>query len=249
LGREKFYGYIREFGFGRKTGIDLPGEAKGIVRSPKTWSEVALGNIGFGQGVAVTAIQLITAISAIANGGNLLRPYVVDRIVDLEGNVVRQFHPVTIRRVLSKETARVMTSILTRTVEEGGTGTRAALQHYEVAGKTGTAQKVDSLVGGYYEDRFISSFVGYVPSNQPRLVILVVIDEPQGIPYGGTVAGPVFKNVAERSLQYLNVPPTQATIMAKVSARRTAGRPLKSLPQKAQPGDNSEEGGCVFSYF
>jgi cell division protein FtsI (penicillin-binding protein 3) len=233
LGREKLYGYIREFGFGRRTGIDLPGEARGIVRSPKTWSEVGLGNIAFGQGVAVTAIQLITAISAIANGGNLLRPYVVDRIVDLEGNVVRQFHPVIIRRILSEETARVMTSILRRTVEEGGTGTRAALQHYEVAGKTGTAQKVDRLVGGYYEDRFISSFVGYVPSNQPRLVILVVIDEPQGIPYGGRVAGPVFKNVAERSLQYLNVPPTQTTIVAKVSAKRPAGRPPKSPSQKA----------------
>jgi cell division protein FtsI (penicillin-binding protein 3) len=233
LGRKKLYGYIREFGFGRKTGIDVRGEARGIVRSPKTWSEVGLGNIAFGQGVAVTAIQLITAISAIANGGNLLRPYVVDRIVDLEGNVVRQFHPVIIRRILSEETARVMTSILRRTVEEGGTGTRAALQHYEVAGKTGTAQKVDRLVGGYYEDRFISSFVGYVPSNQPRLAILVVIDEPQGIPYGGRVAGPVFKNVAERSLQYLNVPPTQTTIVAKVSAKRPAGRPPKSPPQKA----------------
>ena len=233
LGREKFYGYIREFGFGRKTRIDLPGEARGIVISPKTWSEVALGNIAFGQGVAVTAIQLITAISAIANGGNLLRPYVVDRIVDLEGKVVKQFHPVIIRRVLTEETARVMTAILRRTVEEGGTGTKAALQHYEVAGKTGTAQKVDRLVGGYYEDRFISSFVGYVPSNQPRLVILVVIDEPQGIPYGGRVAGPVFKNVAERSLQYLNVPPTQTTIMAKVLAKGTTGRPPKSPPQKA----------------
>jgi len=233
LGREKFYGYIQEFGFGRKTGIDLPGEAKGIVRSPKTWSEVALGNIAFGQGVAVTAIQLITAISAIANGGNLLRPYVVDRIVDSEGKVVRQFHPVIIRRVLSEETARVMTSILRRTVEEGGTGTKAALQHYEVAGKTGTAQKVDSLVGGYYEDRFISSFMGYVPSNQPRLVILVVIDEPQGIPYGGTVAGPVFKNVAERSLQYLTVPPTRTTIMAETSATRPEGQPLKRSLQKA----------------
>jgi len=232
MGREKFYRYMREFGFGRKTGIDLLGEAKGIVRPPKTWSEVALGNIAFGQGVAVTSIQLITAISAIANGGNLLRPYVVDRIVDSKGKVVRQSHPIITRRVLSKETAQVMTSILRSIVEEGGTGTRAALPHYEVAGKTGTAQKVDSLVGGYYEDRFISSFVGYVPSNQPRLVILVVIDEPQGIPYGGRVAGPVFKNIAERSLQYLNIPPTGATTVAKASAKKTAWRPPKRTVQK-----------------
>jgi cell division protein FtsI (penicillin-binding protein 3) len=233
VGGERFYHYIREFGFDRKTGIDLLGEAKGIVRPPKTWSKVALGNIAFGQGIAVTCIQLITAISAIANGGNLLRPYVVDRIVDSKGNVVRQSHRIIIRRVLSEETAEIMTSILRGVVKEGGTGTRAALPYYEVAGKTGTAQKVDSIVGGYYEDRFISSFVGFVPSNKPRLVILVVIDEPQGIPYGGRVAGPVFKNIAQRSLQYLNILPTRGTILAQAPRGKTPGRPLKRTVQEA----------------
>jgi len=196
VGSEKLYHYIREFGFGNKTGIDLPGEAKGIVRPYRTWSNVGLANIAFGQGIAVTSVQLIAAISSIANGGNLLKPYVVDRIVDPKGKVVKQSQPVIIKRVLSKETAEIVTSILKGVVKEGGTGTKAALPHYDVAGKTGTAQKVDGLVGGYYEDRFISSFMGYVPSNQPRLVILVVIDEPQGIPYGGSVAGPVFRNIA-----------------------------------------------------
>ncbi len=233
IGREKFHHYIRKFGFGHKTGIGLPGEAKGIMRRPKTWSKVALGNIAFGQGIAVTSIQLITAISAIANGGNLLKPYVVDRIVDSKGKTVRQSHPVIIRRVLSEEVARIMTSILTGVVKAGGTGTRAALAYYEAAGKTGTAQKVDSLVGGYYEDRFVSSFVGYVPSNQPRLVILVVIDEPQGIPYGGMVAGPVFKNIAERSLQYLNIPSTKGPILAKASTRETTWRPPKRTIHEA----------------
>ncbi len=227
VGRKKFYQYIRGFGFGHKTGIDLPGEAMGIIRRPKTWSKVALGNIAFGQGIAVTSIQLITAISAIANGGKLLKPYVVDRIVDSKGKMISQSHPVIIRRVLSEEVARTMTSILTGVVREGGTGRRAALSYYEAAGKTGTAQKVDSLVGGYYEDRFISSFGGYVPSNQPRLVILVVIDEPQGIPYGGRVAGPVFKNIAERSLQYLNIPSTKGPILAKTSTKKTTWRPVK----------------------
>jgi len=227
VGREKFYQYIRGFGFGHKTGIDLPGEAMGIIRPPKTWSKVALGNIAFGQGIAVTSIQLITAISAIANGGKLLKPHVVDRIVDSKGKMISQSHPVVIRRVLSEEVARIMTSILTGVVREGGTGGRAALSYYEAAGKTGTAQKVDSLVGGYYEDRFISSFVGYVPSNQPRLVILVVIDEPQGIPYGGRVAGPVFKNIAERSLQYLNIPSTKRPVLAKTSTEKTTWQSVK----------------------
>jgi cell division protein FtsI (penicillin-binding protein 3) len=234
LGKEKFHKYIRKFGFGHETGIDLPGEAKGIVRPPKKWSRVALGNIAFGQGIAVTSIQLITAISAIANGGQLLRPYVVDRIVDSKGDVVRQSHPVIIRRVLSNETAETITSILKRVVEEGGTGTRAALPYYEVAGKTGTAQKVDRTLGGYSEDRFISSFVGYGPSSQPRLVILVVIDEPQGIPYGGTVAGPVFKNIAERSLPYLNIPPRRATILAQTPGEKKAPRPLRRTVQKVK---------------
>jgi cell division protein FtsI (penicillin-binding protein 3) len=232
VGRERFYHFIRRFGFGRKTGIDLPGEPNGILRDPKTWSKVALGNIAFGQGIAVTSIQLVTAISAIANGGNLLRPYVVDRIVDSKGEVVRQSNPTIIRRILSKETAERVTAILKGTVKEGGTGTKAALPYHEVAGKTGTAQKVDSLVGGYYEDRFVSSFVGYVPSNQPRLAILVVIDEPRGIPYGGTVAGPVFKNIAQRSLQYLNVPPTRRTILAKALQEKATWQPPKRTLQK-----------------
>jgi cell division protein FtsI (penicillin-binding protein 3) len=233
VGRKKFHHYIRGFGFGQKTEIDLPGEAMGIIRNPKTWSNVALGNIAFGQGIAVTSIQLITAISAIANGGNLLKPYVVDKIVDSKGKIISQSHPIIIRRVLSKEVAETMTSILTGVVREGGTGTRAALAYYEAAGKTGTAQKVDGLVGGYYEDRFISSFVGYVPSNQPRLVILVVIDEPQGIPYGGTVAGPVFKNIAERSLQYLSIPPTKGPVLAKASTRTIPWRPPKRTIHEA----------------
>jgi cell division protein FtsI (penicillin-binding protein 3) len=234
MGKEKFYTHIMNFGFGHETGIDLPGEANGIVRPPKNWSGVALGNIAFGQGIAVTSIQLITAISAIANGGQLLRPYVVDRVADSKGNAVRQFHPVIIRRVLSKETAETMTSILRRVVEEGGTGTKAALPHYDVAGKTGTAQKVDRTAGGYSEDRFISSFVGYGPSSQPRLVILVVIDEPQGIPYGGTVAGPVFKNIAERSLTHLNIPPTRVTILAQASGEKRAPRPVKRAVQNVK---------------
>ncbi len=231
--RDVFYRYIRKFGFGQKTGIDLIGEAIGIIRHPKTWSNVALGNIAFGQGIAVTSIQLITAFSAIANRGTLLKPHVVERIVDSRGKMVWQSHPIIIRRLLSEETAEIMTSILKGVVGEDGTGTSAALSNYEVAGKTGTAQKVDSVVGGYYEDRFISSFVGYVPSNQPRLVILVVIDEPQGIPYGGRVAGPVFKNIAERSLQYLNIPPTRGTIVVKASTKKTTWRPLKRTAQEA----------------
>lgn len=217
LGKEKFYEYIRKFGFGERTGIDLPGETSGLVRSPADWSRIAIDTISFGQGISVSAIQLITGLCAIANKGHLVKPYVVKQIVSPKGEVIKEFKPQIVRRVISEKTVRQVTSMLKSTVLQGGTGTVASMDGYEVAGKTGTAQKPSS--GGYSKDRYVASFMGFVPADDPEVAILVVIDEPDGDYYGGQVAAPVFKKVAEKTLYCLGVLPTKAV---------ARGRPIPS---------------------
>ncbi len=215
IGKERFYRYICAFGFGEKIGIDLPGEAKGILHHPRYWPPVALDTISFGQGISVTAIQLVTAISAIANGGFLMKPYVVERIKDEKGEVKQSFQPEVMRKVISEETAKKVTALLKTTTEKGGTGEAAVPVGYEVAGKTGTAQKADPSLGGYSEDRFTSAFMGFAPAEDPKIVLLIVVDEPQGSNYGGVVAAPVFKAIMEKTLPYLNVHPKGTLIVKK----------------------------------
>ena len=227
MGKERFYRYISAFGFGEKTGINLPGEGKGILRHPRYWPPVALDTISFGQGISVTGIQLVTALSAIANGGFLMKPYVVEKITNEKGEVVQSFQPKTIRKVVSGETAKKVTMLLKATTEKGGTGEGAVPAGYEVAGKTGTAQKVDSLLGGYSENRYISGFMGFAPAEDPKLALLVVIDEPQGGSYGGVVAAPIFKAIMERALFCLQVVP-KGTMVVK--------NKLDSAPRKEPPG-------------
>jgi len=213
MGKERFYRYIGAFGFGEKSGIGLPGEGKGILHHPRYWSPIALDTISFGQGISVTGIQLAAALSAIANGGILMKPYVVERITDEKGENIQSFQPEMARRVISEETSKKLTTLLKTTTEKGGTGEGAVPAGYEVAGKTGTAQKVDSLLGGYSEDRYTSGFMGFAPADEPRLVLLVVIDEPHGSNYGGIVAAPVFKAIMEKVLPYLNVHPRGTQIV------------------------------------
>jgi cell division protein FtsI (penicillin-binding protein 3) len=227
MGRERFYRYISAFGFGEKTGINLPGEGKGILRHPRYWPPVALDTISFGMGISVTGIQLITALSAIANGGFLMKPYVVEKIMNEKGGVVQSFQPETIRKVVSGETAKKVTMLLKATTEKGGTGEGAVPAGYEVAGKTGTAQKVDSLLGGYSENRYISGFMGFAPADEPKIALLVIIDEPQGGHYGGVVAAPIFKAIMEKVLPCLHVVP-KGTIIVK--------NKLGSAPRKEAPG-------------
>jgi cell division protein FtsI (penicillin-binding protein 3) len=203
LGAERLYQYAKTFGFGEKTGIDLLGETAGTLRSPHNWSKRSLASIAIGQEVAVTPIQLITAASAVANGGQLMRPYLVSKITEHDGPVIQTIVPELRRRVISQETARQLTQILEGVTRKGGTGEKAALETYSVAGKTGTAQKADSKTKAYSSDRFVSSFVGFVPAEDPEIAILVVVDEPKGVSWGGSVAAPVFKNVAEQTLLYL----------------------------------------------
>ncbi len=217
VGKETLYRYIKSFGFGEKTMVGLPGEEKGILHHPKYWSPVSLDTISFGQGISVTAIQLITALSALANGGNLMKPLIVERILNDSGKVIQSFEPQIIRKVISESTARQLTIILKSVTEKGGTGEAAVPSGYEVAGKTGTAQKVDTVLGGYSEDRYISGFMGFGPLENPKIAIIVIIDEPKGPAYGGVVAAPVFKAILEKVLPYLNVFP-KGTIVVKKEA-------------------------------
>jgi cell division protein FtsI (penicillin-binding protein 3) len=191
--------WIERFGFGRRTGIDFPGETKGIVLPPERWSGSTIGNVPIGQGIAVTPLQMATAYSVIANGGTRIQPHLVDRIEG--GNVPAPKR----RRVISEDTARDVRHMLRDVVEEGS-GTAAQVPGYRIAGKTGTAAKPDET-GGYSDNRYVASFVGFVPAAKPRLVILVTVDEPRGAIWGGTVAAPAFAEIAKFALQYLDVPP------------------------------------------
>ncbi|MBI5237179.1 MAG: PASTA domain-containing protein [Deltaproteobacteria bacterium] len=205
LGKAQVHRYLKAFGFGSRTGVDLPGEASGSLRNVNSWSGVTLETVSFGQGISVTGLQLVTALSAVANGGFLMKPYVVKSIKDPNGKVVSETYPVIVKRIVSEETAKKMTNMLIGVTQTGGTGVKAAMDDFEVAGKTGTAQKPDPKKGGYLEGAFTASFFGFVPARSPRLSILVAIDEPKKDHYGGTVAGPAFKEIAEKSLSYMGV--------------------------------------------
>jgi cell division protein FtsI (penicillin-binding protein 3) len=209
LDRDLFYQYLGSFGFGAQTGIGLPGEVTGLVRKPSQWFEIDLAAISFGQGITVTPLQLALATAAIANGGYLMAPYVVERITDSHGELVERKKPHVVRRVISEDVASQIRDMMVMVTEKGGTGTLAAVPGFRVAGKTGTAQKVDPVTGGYSVDKRVSSFIGFVPAEAPRLVILVVVDEPEGQAYGGLVAAPIFSRIAFQSLRYLDVSPTQ----------------------------------------
>jgi cell division protein FtsI (penicillin-binding protein 3) len=206
LGKERLYKYIKAFGFGEKTGIDLPGEASGKVREPRNWSGTSIGAISIGQEVAVTPLQILRAFSAIANNGNLMKPYVVSEMRDYEGQIIKSFSPQAVGRVISEDTSKRVTEVLRTVLEEGGTATKAAIEGNLVAGKTGTAQKIDPKTGTYSHEKFVSSFVGFLPAEDPKISIIVVVDEPKGAIYGGSVAAPIFKEIAEQILTYLKIP-------------------------------------------
>jgi cell division protein FtsI (penicillin-binding protein 3) len=206
VGAKRLYMMFRKFGFGSKTGIDSPGETAGSLAHYRDWTSVDTGSIAFGYGVSVSAIQLVTAASAIANDGILMKPYLVQAITDQSGEPLKQFQPQAVRRVLTKKTALTVKTIMKTVTTKGGTGVNAALEGYTVGGKTGTTRKLDKS-GTYSNTRYIASFVGFTPADNPRLAILVIIDEPQGNYYGGTVAAPVFRRIAREALNYLNIPP------------------------------------------
>ena len=199
LGRTRLSSWITRFGFGRTTGVDFPGESPGIVLPPDKWSGSTIGNVPIGQGIAVTPVQMAAAYAAVANRGVWARPHLVDHVAG--GGRPSLYR----RRLVSPRTAAELMMMLKDVVAEG-TGQYAAMPGYQVAGKTGTAQKPDSH-GGYASDRYVASFVGIVPASRPRLVVLVTVDEPRGAIWGGVVAAPAFQQIARFDLQYLEVPP------------------------------------------
>ena len=221
VGARKLHRTYSDFGFGRKSGIDSAAETPGNLSPYSTWSKIDTGAISFGHGVSVSAIQLATAVSAIANGGNLMKPYLVSEIVDQKGTLIDIFKPQTVRRAVSARTATIVQNILKTVITEGGTGVNAALDGYTVCGKTGTARKLDEN-GEYSKDKHTASFVGFAPAENAAITVLVIIDEPQGKYYGGVVAAPVFKKIAQQTLNYLNVPPDDSTIKLRVSRNHGA---------------------------
>lgn len=210
-----FHSYLRRFGFGERTTMPfIPLESPGLLRPVSGWSELSMVSIPIGHEIGVTALQLISAVSTVANGGTRVRPQIVRTIMTAQGDVMPEarrydyFEPkIQEERVISPETARQMTEMLVRVTEPDGTGRNAHIAGYEVAGKTGTAQKFDREKGAYSRRDYISSFVGYVPAHDPELVVLVVVDSPRGRYYGSQVAAPIFRRITADALVYLQVPP------------------------------------------
>jgi cell division protein FtsI (penicillin-binding protein 3) len=231
LGRDNFARYVRDFGFGTPTGVELPGESGGLLRPPARWSALSLPSLSFGQEIGVTGLQITMAAAAVANGGYLMKPIVVRRVEDPEGRTVREAKPVVVRRVLEPETVDTLTEMLRRVVLEG-TGRRAAVPGYVVAGKTGTAQKVDAA-GRYSMVDHVASFVGFTPAARPALVILASLDTPRGVAnQGGDVAAPLFARVAEGALRILAVPPDDpGRVLRAVAAPPESVVPAAYRPQ------------------
>ncbi len=205
LGDTRLHDYIRNFGFGEKTGIPLLGEVSGNVPAVKNWYKVSLAQIPMGHGIAVTRLQMVMAMCAVANGGVLMRPMLVDRLEDAEGKLVAKYSPQTVRRVVSEATSKEMIKALKTVTGPDGTAPEAALEYYDTAGKTGTAQKPGK--GGYMLGKYFTSFIGFFPADDPELCISIVLDEPKHGYFGGKVAAPVFKQVADLAANYLNVRP------------------------------------------
>ncbi|HYH84859.1 MAG TPA: penicillin-binding protein [Pyrinomonadaceae bacterium] len=222
LGNERLYEYMRRFGFGSKTGVELPGETGGIVRAVSKWQPGSIGSIPIGQEVGVTPLQMAAAYAAIANDGLRVAPHIVREVRDAEGKVVEQARPES-HRVVSVETARTIRGML-EMVTLKGTARAAQLEGYTTAGKTGTAQKIDPKTRAYSATKYVASFVGFAPVDKPAAVIIVVIDEPVGLHQGGQVAAPVFSEIADQILPYLNVRPDLSPD-AKTPAGQLAARP------------------------
>ena len=210
VGEQRFYEYIRRFGFGERTGIELPGEISGLIRPPQAWSKISITRIPMGHEVGVTPLQMTVAMAVIANGGKLVTPRIIKSINTPEGKTISSLSPVMLRQVISPETAREIGDALRGVVSDRGTAAAAAVPGFTIAGKTGTAQKVDPR-GGYEQGKYVVSFAGYLPADHPEFVGLVVLDDAHTskpeLNYGGLIAGPIFSRVAEKAARYLDLEP------------------------------------------
>jgi cell division protein FtsI (penicillin-binding protein 3) len=223
VGEQKFYEYIRRFGFGERTGIELPGEISGVIRPPQSWSKISITRIPMGHEVGVTPLQMTMAMATIANGGKLMTPRVVKSITTEDGKTITTFSPTVLRQVISPETAAQVSKALRGVVSDRGTAAAAAVPGFTICGKTGTAQKVDPK-GGYEHGKYVVSFSGYLPADHPEFVGLVVLDDAKTanpeLNYGGLVAGPIFARIAEKAARYLDLQPQED--IGKASAGRVA---------------------------
>ena len=235
LGKDRYYRYITAFGFGQPAGLGLPGESRGQLRPPARWSALSLATMSIGQEISVTAVQILSAFAAIANGGRLMQPQIVRAVLDAQGREASVFEPKAVRQVISPETARELTTIMTAVVREG-TGHNAAIPGYEVAGKTGTAQKMDPATRRYSHAPGILSFVGFAPADDPRMAMIVLLDEPKNEKWGSEAAAPIFSAIGREALRHMNVPPrgttpgTHPARRLRAPSRRRARCPRSGWP-------------------
>jgi cell division protein FtsI (penicillin-binding protein 3) len=227
LGAPRYYRYMTAFGFGAPTGLGLPGESRGLLREPPRWSPLSLPTMSIGQEVSVTAVQMVAAFGAIANGGTLMRPRVVRAVFDADGREIRRFEPTPVRQVITPATAGTLTRLLTGVVAHG-TGHYAAIPGYDVAGKTGTAQKLDPVTRRYARTPGVLSFVGFAPASDPRFVMLVALDEPKNEKWGSEAAAPIFSAIGREILRYLDVLPQDSTPVQIVTG---AGADAPAVPR------------------
>jgi cell division protein FtsI/penicillin-binding protein 2 len=224
VGDQKFYEYIRRFGFGERTGVELPGEISGVIRPPQKWTKISITRIPMGHEIGVTALQMTTAMATIANDGKLVMPRIVKSVTTAEGKTISTFSPMALRQVISPETAHQIGNALRGVVSDRGTAAAAAVPGFTIAGKTGTAQKVDPK-GGYEHGKYVVSFTGYLPADHPEFVGLVVLDDAHTskpeLNYGGLVAGPIFARIAEKAARYLDLTPHEE-IRKAVPVQRVA---------------------------
>jgi cell division protein FtsI (penicillin-binding protein 3) len=229
LGKERYYKYITGFGFGQLVGLGLPGESRGQLRAPPQWSALSLATMSIGQEISVTAVQILAAFAAIANGGRLMQPQIVRAVLDSQGREARAFEPKAVRQVISPETARELTTIMTAAVREG-TGHNAAIPGYEVAGKTGTAQKMDPATRRYSHAPGVLSFVGFAPADDPRMAMIVLLDEPKNEKWGSEAAAPIFAAIGREALRHMNVPPRGTTPVPILRADTSAVEAVGAAP-------------------
>jgi cell division protein FtsI (penicillin-binding protein 3) len=250
LGKPALVSALRRYGFAQRTGLELRGERAGVLRPAGRISDVGLANIAFGQGMTATVLQLAQGFTALANGGVMMRPRIVSKILDERGGTAKVLPPEG-RRVMAPWVARTMLRMLRGVTEEGGTGVDAALEQYTIAGKTGTAQMVDPVTGTYATDRWFSSFIGAVPATRPKLLVLVAVSEPDGEKhYGGEVAGPTFRRIAEKSLAYLGVSADRRGPRVNPSSGRQASEGYVSVdPAPPLPGQGGPRGRVLVPDF
>ncbi len=260
LGEDRFYKYIRAFGFGQQTGIELPGETRGLTKPVSRWSKVSIAAISMGQEIGISPIQLAGLISTFANDGVWVAPRIVAGMVEPQGNLQSvAFHPGNSRRVISSFTAAEMRSMMQKVVLEG-TGRKAVLEGYTSAGKTGTAQKVDPATGAYSKTKYVGSFAGFAPVNNPQIVVAVILDSAVGLHQGGQVSAPVFRRVAQQVLEYLHTPhdlplaPQHQLLLAQAKMKDkdleegTPDHPGEPLETAEVNGDSADEQKAVLPH-